>query len=109
MKEMIYVCSPYSGTEEEVKENVKRARDHCRLITQHGCIPIAPHTYFTEFLDDTAPEERQIGIDCGLALLEICGEMHVLGDRVSEGMEKEIRYAEKLKIPILYVGGAASD
>jgi len=44
----IFICSPYRGDEKKNLENVKR---YCRDAAYDG-IPIAPHLYFTQFLDE---------------------------------------------------------
>lgn len=62
---------------------------------------IAPHVYFTQFLDDTKPEERAAGMDMGLSLLAMCDELWVYGiENPSEGMRNEIEYAKQHQIPI---------
>ena len=70
-RKLVYVCSPYRvrnakpGTEAYQKEldaNIRRAKSACKLVTDLGYIPIAPHLYFTQFLDDETPEERELGM-----------------------------------------------
>ena len=63
MKELVYICSPLRGY---VLENQQRARGFCKLALQAGYIPIAPHIYFTQFLDDDSPEERSHEIEAVL-------------------------------------------
>lgn len=41
----------------------------------------------------------------GAELLELCSEVRVYGDHISEGMQAEIRQAETLGIPVRYVRG----
>lgn len=65
-------------------------------------IPIAPHLLFTQFLDDTKPNERSIGLEAGIALLDMCDEIWVYGlVNPSEGMAAEIEYAKEYGIPIV--------
>ena len=45
------------------------------------------------------------GMAIGAELLELCSEVRVYGDRISEGMQAEIRQAEALGIPVRYVRG----
>lgn len=64
-------------------------------------VPIAPHIYFTQFLDDTNPTERALGMEAGLALLDMCDEIWVYGlKNPSAGMQAEIDYALKNGIKI---------
>ena len=85
MNNLIYVASAYAG---DVKENSERAKRYCVHVINEGGIPIAPHLLFTQFLDDSVPHERKLGLDLGLELLEHCGEVWVFGD-ISKGMERE--------------------
>ena len=95
---LVYICSPYRGN---VEENVKNARAYSlkAMIEHPDVLPIAPHLLFTQYLDDTDPEQRRIGLDAGLDLLSICDELWVYGEP-SEGMAAEIRLAEELSITI---------
>lgn len=103
----IFVCSPYRGhgdTPEAVKEdrlrNVRLARAACRYILGCGHYPYAPHLYFTHFLNDSDPDERDLGMQLGRSWLKQCDELWVIGYRVSEGMKAEIVMAKKLGIPV---------
>lgn len=87
---IIYVCSPYAG---DIQRNVADARRYCRFAVEQGYIPIAPHLLFPQFLDDTDPTERELGLFFGNALMSKCAEVWVFGDRISNGMAAEIRRA----------------
>lgn len=97
-KKIIYVCSKYRG---DVKLNTHFAIGYCMGVYKMGHIPIAPHLYFTRFLDDNDPKEREDGLEMGLSLLRLCDELWVFGkDNISEGMQMEINFAKKNNIPI---------
>lgn len=98
---LVYICSPYATG--DVEENVCRAREYCRLALKNGYIPVAPHLLYPQFLRDEDPEEREQGLSCGLALLEVCAEVWVFGD-ISKGMLREIEYARVKNIPVLFEG-----
>lgn len=87
---MVYICSPYSG---DVAGNVENARRYSRFTFEQGYIPIAPHLLFTQFLDDSAPMEREMGMHFGNVLMSLCREVWVFGDTISPGMDAEIRRA----------------
>ncbi len=93
----VYICSPLSG---KIEENIKKAKEYCREVSLKGSLPIAPHTYFTQFLNDDNLEERNIGMIMGLELLKLCDEVWVFGEVVSDGMKKEIEFAKQLNIKI---------
>ena len=99
-KKLVYICSPCRG---DIEKNIEKAQRYCREAVElwDDVIPIAPHVYFTQFLDDTKPEERAAGMDMGLSLLAMCDELWVYGiENPSEGMRNEIEYAKQHQIPI---------
>jgi hypothetical protein len=50
---LVYISSPLRG---DVERNIQRARDYCAYAASCGVIPLAPHTIFTQYLDDEQPE-----------------------------------------------------
>ena len=99
-KKFVYICSPCRG---DYEQNIQKARAYCRAVTQFypDIIPIAPHVYFTQFLNDNIPNERSLAMEAGLALLDMCDEIWVYGlDNPSEGMQAEIDYALKNGITV---------
>ena len=88
---IVFICSPYAG---EVEENILAARRYSRFAVDKGYIPIAPHLLFPQFLNDTDPNERQLGLFFSDALMSKCSEVWVFGSRVSAGMETEIKRAK---------------
>lgn len=98
---LVYICSPLKG---DIQGNIEKAKGYCREALLQGYIPIAPHIYFTQFLDDTKKEERLLGMKCGLELLPLCDELWIYGNNISKGMEAEINYWEtKIIKPIRYI------
>ena len=100
----VYICSAYNAeSEKERTANLMLARKYCRCVVNEGNIPIAPHAYFTKFMDDQNEVERSLGQEIGIELLKKADSMIVLirNERISAGMEREIKYAaNKLGIPI---------
>ena len=88
---LVYICSPYSG---DTEGNTEKARRYSRFAADADTIPIAPHLLFPQFLNDSNPKERQLGLFFGNALMSKCSEVWVFGDRISSGMEAEIRRAK---------------
>ena len=66
-------------------------------------IPIAPHIYFTQFLNDETAEEREFGLSAGLSLLSECDELWYFGDQITRGMTDEICFAIEHGIPVKYI------
>lgn len=56
-KKLVYICSPCRG---DIEKNIEKAQRYCHEAVElwDDVIPIAPHVYFTQFLDDTKQEER---------------------------------------------------
>jgi len=100
--DFVYICSPLRG---DVEGNIKKAVEYSRFAYTKGKVPLAPHVIFTTFLDDTNENERKAGIKMGLKLLDVCDELWVFGDRVSEGMVAEIEKAKKLGLKIRKFNG----
>lgn len=105
---LVYICSPYRPRADnetdralELNANIKLARDACTLAAYRGHIPVAPHLYFPQFLNDEKPMERQCGMNMGLEILSHCTELWVITPRISEGMAAEIKYAREHDIPVL--------
>ena len=99
-KPLIYICSPLKG---DVKRNIEKANYYARYAYKQGCIPLAPHAIFTQFLDDGNPKERKDGMAMGLVLLAHCAELWVFGTKISKGMRSEIDHARKNGIKIRWI------
>ena len=100
----VYICSPYrpvgEDPETELRKNIDQAKRACRLAVSRGLIPLAPHLYFTQFLDDNDPQERKFGQQAGKEWMVCVSELWVVGDRISSGMEEELKLARLWSIPI---------
>ena len=94
----VFICSNYRG---DVKTNVKNAIHWCKEATNQGYLPIAPHLYFPQFLDDDIPSERESGIAWGIDILSDCDELWICSENISGGMEQEILHAREQGIPII--------
>ena len=97
---LVYISSPLRG---DMEKNKEKAKDYCAYAASCGVIPLAPHTIFTQYLNDAVPEQREQGLRMGHELLERCDELWVMGDTISQGMKDEIGLATFLQLPILYV------
>ena len=94
---LVYICSPFAG---DTERNIDCAKSYCRFAVTRNCIPLAPHLHYPQFMDDDDKEQRKLGLFFALVLLGKCDEIWVFGDRVSNGMAKEIIKAEKRGMPI---------
>ena len=96
---IVFICSPYA---DDPLNNERRAIRYCQFAVHQGYIPIAPHIYFTRFLDERNPKDRELGLFMGHVMLTKCVELWVFGDRVTPGMECEIAKAGERAMPIRY-------
>jgi hypothetical protein len=106
----VYICSPYAGyTVKEIERHTNNARSYCRKAFDDGYVPLAPHLYYPQFLDDWDKDERAAGLRYGLEEMHRCRELWVFGQTISKGMQAEIDLAKDLKIPVkyFYVDGEA--
>ena len=99
-RKKIYVASRYAG---DVDTNVKAAISYCRLVIDKGYMPIASHLLYPQILNDNNPEERELGIMFGLALLRDCDEVWVFGE-LSPGVAREIEKARRLNKRLKFMG-----
>ena len=92
--DLVYICSPYKAYDNvTVEDNLEKAKKYCKMASDKGYIPICPHLYFTQFLDDECEEKRNVGMEMGIDLLKRCNEIWIFGGRRSMGMTKEIFHA----------------
>ena len=96
---IVYICSPYSG---DVERNTENARRYSRFAVDQHCLPITPHIYFTQFMNDEIPEERETALFMNLILMSKCTELWVFGDVISKGMKAEIDRAKRKHMKIRY-------
>jgi hypothetical protein len=96
----VYICSPYRG---DTERNIANARRYCRLAYNRGRIPIAPHLYLPQFLDDDDANERAAGLLLGIEALKLCSEVWVFGTVISDGMRGEIAEAKRRGLRIRYI------
>lgn len=97
----VYVASKYAG---DVEKNVAAAVDYCKYVINQDMIPVASHLLYPQMLDDSIPEERELGLMFGLSLLAICDEVWCFGDVSSSvGVQQEIVEAKKLGKKVRYL------
>ena len=88
---IVYICSPYRGNRQQNTENARR---YCRFAVDQGALPIAPHLFFPQFMDDSDSKERDLALFMSYVLLTKCAEIWVFGSSLTQGMTQEIQKAE---------------
>lgn len=108
MMTIVLICSPYRG---RIADNEEKARRYSRLAVDRGCVPLAPHLLFPQFLDDKNPDERVMALTMSREVLARCDEIWVFGPVISKGMAYEISLAKELGVPfrLFHEDGQAID
>jgi sulfur transfer complex TusBCD TusB component (DsrH family) len=90
-----YVASPLNApTQKAIKKNMARARMYEFVINKiTGTRNRAIQGYVPALLDDNIPEERQMGLEMGLKLLEKSDAIILCGHKLTAGMEAELKKA----------------
>ena len=94
----VFVCSPYRG---DIEKNTKKAAYAARIICGCGYMPVVPHLYFPQFLDENDQHERIQGIELGIELMKDCDLIWLLGPEITAGMEYELEVAKEIRIPVI--------
>lgn len=108
---LVILESPYAG---DIEKNVEYARACVRDALLRGEAPIASHLLYTQpgVLCDEIPQDRQLGIDAGLAWRHVSEGTVVYVDLgVSSGMEYGIAAAKMAGKPVEFrvILGETSD
>lgn len=108
---VVYICSPCRGQklepiDETLAENLRKAKAFCAAAIASHAIPICPHYYLCELLDERHPSDRNVGREIGIELLKRCDEIWVFG-QPSDGMLAEIEEAKSLRLPIVEIPQSA--
>jgi len=97
---LVIIESPYSG---DVARNTEYARACLLDSLRRGEAPIASHLLHTQVLDDMRHNERELGIEAGLAWYRVAEKCVVYEDRgTSGGMITGIRRAKQFGVPVEY-------
>ncbi len=100
----IFVSSRLRGDIAEVLFNKSQAEKYCRYVVDCGHMPMAPHIFFTRFMDDDMEEHRNLALDFCKKLVRESDELWVftINGFISEGMQIEINEAISNDITIRY-------
>lgn len=100
MSSIVIIESPFSG---DRGKNTKYALKAMRDCFNRGEVPFASHLLYTQVLDDTIPEEREMGIEAGLVIAKRADKTVVYTDLgISPGMQQGIDRAISENRPVEY-------
>ncbi|MBA8821400.1 hypothetical protein FHW00_003755 [Ochrobactrum sp. P6BSIII] len=96
-KPLVIIESPYGG---DVVRNTAYARACLLDSLRRGEAPIASHLLHTQVLDDLRPDERELGIEAGLAWYRVAERCVIYEDLgISNGMRAGIARAYDHGVP----------
>lgn len=110
---MIYVASPYSHTNPEVR--YARAETSFRYVfrlKELGRLSYSPLAYSALFVGVDPEPSYEFWIEHCLKILGVCSELHVLcldGWELSKGVCIEIDFAQAHNIPVTYIEAPDED
>jgi hypothetical protein len=96
---LVVIESPFGGTDEEVRRNIKYARACVTDSLRKGEAPYASHLFFPQpgILDDNVSEDRMRGIHAGL---EITKDFDLTAVYKDLGISKGMTYGMKRAIEL---------
>lgn len=99
-KKIIYIAHPIGG---DVELNVAKVLAIVKDLNMSGLpiVPFAPYIVDVLALDDNDPDQRARGFENNRDLLNWVDEIWLYGGRISIGMQREIDWANELKIPVI--------
>lgn len=93
----VIIESPFRGMPDAIGY-AHRAMADCLF---RGEAPFASHLIYPQILDDNDPDQRELGIETGLAWQEVADAVVVYGDHgMSEGMHAGVMNARRLGITV---------
>ena len=96
---LAFISSAYRG---DIAVNKAKAREYAKIAISRGYIPVVPHLWLTEILDDNIKAECQMGLEMCLELVARCDVFFLCGD-VSVGMAKEHEKAIELRKKVVII------
>lgn len=101
---LVIIESPHAG---DIEKNVAYARRCMKDCLDKGEAPYASHLLYTQVLDDTIQDERDLGIEAGLCWGKMASKTVIYADLgVSPGMRLGIKRAmrEKREVEFRKIG-----
>jgi hypothetical protein len=101
MPKLIYISHPLSG---DIAKNIKDILKICKKIHTAKIIPFAPYLVAANYLKDHVSRERKLGMRANVECFNrrVMDEVWLCGNKISKGMQEEIKLAKKHKIPVKY-------
>jgi len=99
---LTFISSPYRASTREQRRTFDEYLISCiNDSLDRNEAPYPPHYYLPDFLDDSIPKQRELGIAIANKFLVACRLLASYIDfGISEGMQNELDLAKSLKIRI---------
>jgi hypothetical protein len=65
-------------------------------------MPVAAHLLYPQFMPESEPGQRELGLNFAVRLLGMCDQLWVFGENISAGMLREIAAATECGMEIHY-------
>ena len=102
-----YICHPFRGRDDkEIEKNINNTCEYAKKYEGLGYTPIIPHILSLAIFgahNDGDDDEKVVKYD--MNLLSLCDVMIICGNKVSKGMEAEIKFCKNNSIKIRYDKG----
>ena len=102
--EIAYIIHPLKGDEFfTLEQNLERVKNICKSLYSKELMPISVALYFTQFMDDTKQEDRELGLEFDLEILrrDFIDKILAYGHKVSRGMGLELALVKERKLPLI--------
>lgn len=99
-KKVVFIAHPVAG---DISRNIKKILAICESVHRQGLIPVAPYLVALQYLNDEVVEDRQLGIEANVECFHrrFIDELWLYGDKISSGMEAEVKLAVELGISVI--------
>lgn len=96
----VFVAHPIKG---DIKGNLKKVLEICEGIHSKKIVPVAPYLVSLQYLNDNVVEDRELGIIANKECFyrRYVDELWLFGERISSGMEEEVRLAFMIGIKVI--------
>ncbi len=99
-KDLVFLAHPISGN---IDHNLTIVELWAKLAIKKELCPVAPYFLTLKVLSDQNLSDRDEGIQLGLEVLLRCDLLWVCGGKVTSGMAREIAFARKNGIRVVYM------
>ena len=100
MAKTVFIGHPIGG---DIRSNTAKVLKICEEVHTKDIIPVAPYLISLQYLNDEIIEDRELGMEANHECFRrrYVDELWLFGDKISNGMQKEILLAREVDIPII--------